>query len=165
MGRCLQSALRFTATINNGISVCKLHFKESILFQRFQKHVIFHIMEFASSSIFSSSHSTDVVKTALKQKRAAACLEGINSQTCDGKCFRGERVRLADIKVVGWWNCRDRSVRRLDQQARKNILKVPFLGDLRSLQRSLTAQGARQMAQKTRSTASAGTSTSLETFV
>lgn len=102
MGRCFLNALCFTATINNEISICKLYFKGSILFQRFQKRVIFQIEKFASSSIFRNSHSTDVVKTVLKQKRVAACLEGINSQTCDGKCFRGEPCRLLDIKVVGW---------------------------------------------------------------
>lgn len=102
MGRCFPNAPRFTATINNEISICKLYFKESILSQRFQKHVIFQNVKFASSSIFRNSHSTDVVKTVLKQKRVAACLKGINSQTRDGKYFRGERVRLLDIKVVGW---------------------------------------------------------------
>lgn len=78
------------------------NFQSQHLSQRFQKRVIFHIEKFASSSIFRNSHSTDVVKTVLKQKRVAARLEGINSQTCDGKCFRGEPCRLLDIKVVGW---------------------------------------------------------------
>ena len=102
MGRCFPNAPCFTATINNEISICKLYFKESILFQRFQKRVIFQIVKFASSSIFRNSYSTDVVKTVLKQKRVAVCLEAINSQTCDGKCFTGERGRLVDIKVVVW---------------------------------------------------------------
>lgn len=102
MGQCFLNAPCFTATINNEISICKLYFKKSILFQRFQKHVVFQIVKFASSSIFRNSRSTDVVKSVLKQKRVAACLEGINSQTCDGKCFRGERGRLVDIKVAGW---------------------------------------------------------------
>lgn len=73
------------------------------LFSRDFKSVsFFQIVKFASSSIFRNSHSNDVVKTVLKQKRVAACLGGINSQTCDGKWFRGEHVRLLDIKVVGW---------------------------------------------------------------
>lgn len=99
MGRCFPHALCFTATINNEISICKLSLKESILFQRFQKHVVFHIVKFASLSIFSDSYSTDVVKTVLKQKRMAACLEGINSQTCAGKCFGGEHAGLPTSKL------------------------------------------------------------------
>lgn len=102
MGRYFLNAPCFTATINYEISICKLYFKESIIFQRFQKHVFFQIVKFASSSIFRNSHSNDVVKTILKQKRVAACLGGINSQTCDGKWFRGEHVRLLDIKVAVW---------------------------------------------------------------
>lgn len=73
------------------------------LFSRdFKSMSFFQIVKFASSSIFRNSHSNDVVKTVLKQKRVAACLGGINSQTCDGKWFRGEHVRLLDIKVAVW---------------------------------------------------------------